>query len=120
MSKRQPKSQASSARAAATAYSFGISGFRSARAQLSYLTTQPDLSSISDPNAVVYFRNLSKKDSTTKAKALEDLQAFVSALQQPVEDAVLEAWVGAPRKPHGTACTDPVLFADPRLPAHLD
>ncbi|KAG9969335.1 hypothetical protein KCU78_g24036, partial [Aureobasidium melanogenum] len=48
---------------------------------------------ISDPNVGVAFKNLTKKDSTTKAKALEELQQYVSAPDQQIEDAVLEAWV---------------------------
>ncbi|KAJ4992972.1 hypothetical protein SVAN01_01676 [Stagonosporopsis vannaccii] len=95
MSKRTAKASASSARAASTFGSgpaFGGS-FGGSASQLSYVAEPPNLSAISDPNVVVYFRNLSKKDSTTKAKALEDLQAYVAALQEPVEDGVLEAWI---------------------------
>lgn len=52
---------------------------------------------MSDANVVVDFKNLSKKDPTTKSKALEDLRSYV--LEHPyekdggVEEAVLEAWV---------------------------
>ena len=95
MSKRTAKASASSARAASTfssAPAFGGS-FGGSASQLSYVAEPPNLSSISDPNVVVYFRNLSKKDSTTKAKALEDMQTYVAALQEPVEEGVLEAWV---------------------------
>ena len=57
----------------------------------------PDLSSISDANVVVSFKNLLKKDATTKAKALDDLVAYVEAhpYEQDggAEEAVLEAWV---------------------------
>ncbi|KAF2850280.1 RING zinc finger protein-like protein [Plenodomus tracheiphilus IPT5] len=96
MSKRTAKAQASSARAAST---FGSSAFGSSPAfgasssPLSYVSEPPDLSAISDPNVVVYFRNLSKKDSTTKAKALEDIQTYISSLQEPVEEGILEAWI---------------------------
>ncbi|KAF2115322.1 RING zinc finger protein-like protein [Lophiotrema nucula] len=95
---KKAKSQASSARAATGAFGgFGAApsaaAFGTSSSQLSYVTEPPDLSSISDPNVVVYFRNLSKKDSTTKAKALEDLQAYISSLQEPVEEGVLEAWI---------------------------
>jgi hypothetical protein len=96
MSKKGAKS-ASSARAAST---FGSSAFGSSSAaafgvassQLSYVSEPPDLSAISDPNVVVYFRNLSKRDSTTKAKALEDIQAYISS-QESAEEGLLEAWV---------------------------
>ncbi|KAF2789223.1 hypothetical protein K505DRAFT_328385 [Melanomma pulvis-pyrius CBS 109.77] len=97
MSKRQLKSQASSARAASGALLSGFgtssSAFGTSSSPLSYVTEPPDLSSISDPNVVVYFRNLSKKDSTTKAKALEDIQSYVASLKEPVEEGVLEAWI---------------------------
>lgn len=115
MSKRQAKAQASSARAAATGAfgsAFGAStssAFGASSSQLSYVTEPPDLSSISDPNVVVYFRNLSKKDSTTKAKALEDLHSYVLTLQEPVEEGILEAWV---RSLHGciyVACSNSIV-----------
>ncbi|KAF1939847.1 hypothetical protein EJ02DRAFT_380896 [Clathrospora elynae] len=88
MSKRSAKAQASSARAAT-----GVFGGFGSASPLSYVAEPPDLAAISDPTVVVYFRNLSKKDSTTKAKALEDIQAHVSSLQEPVEEGVLEAWI---------------------------
>ncbi|KAF2478305.1 RING zinc finger protein-like protein [Lindgomyces ingoldianus] len=98
MSKRQVKSQASSARAASGAFGAGFStssssAFSVSSSPLAYVSEPPDLSSISDPNVVVYFRNLSKKDSTTKAKALEDMQARISSLKEPVEEGILEAWI---------------------------
>ncbi len=96
MSKRTIKSQASSARAASNIPGgFGISApaFGVSSSQLSYVTEPPDLSAISDPNVVVYFRNLSKRDSKTKTKALEDIQAYISSLKEPVEDGLVEAWV---------------------------
>ncbi|KAF2023630.1 RING zinc finger protein-like protein [Setomelanomma holmii] len=99
MSKRSAKAQASSARAASTALGssgFGASSpavFGAVSSQLSYVSEPPDLSAISDPNVVVYFRNLSKRDSTTKAKALEDVQAYTSALEEPAEEGLLEAWI---------------------------
>jgi hypothetical protein len=95
MSKRQFKTQASSSRAASGGFGggFGTSAFGSTSSLLSYVAEPPDLSLISDPHVVVDFKNLSKKDSTTKSKALEDLQKHVSSASH-VEDAVLEAWVG--------------------------
>ncbi|ESZ93342.1 hypothetical protein SBOR_6269 [Sclerotinia borealis F-4128] len=100
MGKRQFTSQASSTRAAtATATGAGFSsgsGFTTTSTRLSYLTEPSNLSSISDANVVVSFKNLSKKDATTKTKALEDLRAFIQ--NQPyeqggAEEAILEAWV---------------------------
>ncbi|EDU39791.1 conserved hypothetical protein [Pyrenophora tritici-repentis Pt-1C-BFP] len=97
MSKRSAKAQASSARATTTptfgAFGGATQAFGASSSTLSYVSEPPDLTAISDPNVVVYFRNLSKKDSTTKAKALEDIQAYVSALQEPVEDGLVEAWI---------------------------
>src|SRR6266536_151887 len=96
MTKRQFRSQASSSRAASGA-GFGGFGFTSTGSTLSYLTEPPNLSSITDANVVVGFKNLSKKDGTTKSKALEDLRAYVQAhpFEQGggTEEAVLEAWV---------------------------
>ncbi|KAF2083345.1 RING zinc finger protein-like protein [Saccharata proteae CBS 121410] len=98
MSKRTAKSQASSSRAAATGFGGGFgfgsstSTFGASASPLSYVSEPPNLSSISDANTVVAFKNLSKKDSTTKAKALEDLQAYVSSAGAQIEDALLEAW----------------------------
>jgi len=101
MSKRQFKPQASSSRAVSGAFGSGFgstafgstasTGFGATSSLLSYIAEPPNLSSISDPNVVVAFKNLAKKDSTTKSKALEDLQAYVSSSE--VEEAVLEAWV---------------------------
>ena len=96
MSKRQFKSQASSSRAVSGA---GFRGFgsNSSGSTLSYLTQPPNISSISDANIAVCFKNLSKKDGTTKGKALEDLRAYIQT--QPYEqdggpeEAILEAWV---------------------------
>ena len=96
MSKRQSKSQASSTRAT-PGTTFGGFGSASASSTLSYLTEPPNLSSISDANVVVEFKNLSKRDGTTKARALEDLRAYVQAhpYEQDggTEEPILEAWV---------------------------
>lgn len=96
MSKRQFKSHASSSRAASAA-GFGGFGSSSSGSTLSYLTEPPNLSSINDANVVVCFKNLSKKDGTTKSKALEDLRMYIHAhpyeLDGGIEEAILEAWV---------------------------
>lgn len=109
MSKKPFKSQASSSRAVSGAFgrsdsaiiigSFGPSPAFSAipSSSLSYVYEPPDLSSISEPNIVVALKNLQKKDSTTKSRALEDLQAYILTLAVAdggIEDAILEAWVG--------------------------
>lgn len=96
MSKKPFRLQASSSRALLGVSVLG--GFGSAStATLSYLTEPPNLSSISDPNVVVAFKNLSKSHPTTKTKASEDLRSYVQAhpFEQDggVEDSILEAWV---------------------------
>ena len=68
---------------------------------LSYAHEPLDLTALSDPNVGVSFKNLQKKDATTKAKALEDLQANISSLeseQSMLEEAILETWVGLPER----------------------
>jgi hypothetical protein len=95
---RKFKSQASSARAASgfsqgTGFGFGASFQTSSSSSLSYIAEQPDLTGISDPNVVVSLRNLGKKDSTTKSKALEELHEHVKTVGSNVEDSVLKAWV---------------------------
>lgn len=109
MSKKQFKSQASSSRAVSSTFgsilgtfSNGSSGatlpFGAVSASpLSYVYESPDLSRTSEPNVVVAFKNLQKKDGTTKAKALEDLQAYVTSdkvQEEGLENPVLETWVG--------------------------
>ncbi|MBE3044647.1 hypothetical protein IMZ48_19220 [Candidatus Bathyarchaeota archaeon] len=78
---------------------FGF-GHASSGSQLSYVAEPPDLSSISDAHVVVSFKNLLKKDSITKTKALEDLLAYVRAHPHEegggAEEAILEAWVCEP------------------------
>lgn len=108
MSKRQSKAQASSSRATSSAAKPGFGGgfggfgssagtFGGSASPLSYLAEQPDLATVTDSNVVVNFKNLSKKDSTTKAKALEDIHAYVSSCiqsQQDLEEGIIDAWVG--------------------------
>jgi E3 ubiquitin-protein ligase listerin len=97
MSKRPFKSQASSSRVDPTT-GFVAFGTVFAGSTLSYLSEPPNLSSITDANVVVAFKNLLKKDTTTKAKGLEDLRSFVQSHPHEqdggVEQPILEAWVG--------------------------
>ncbi|KAI9756433.1 MAG: hypothetical protein M4579_003855 [Chaenotheca gracillima] len=75
---------------------FGTGSSFGATSTLSYISEPPNLSSISDPNVIVAFKNLYKKDATTKSKALEDIQAYLNTLKEggkEVEDAILEAWI---------------------------
>lgn len=109
MSKKAFKSQASSSRAATGGFGgvaegntfakgFGSSTFGGVSSTpLSYVYEPPDLSGLSEPHVGVAFKNVQKKDSTTKSKAIEELQAYVSALgveKGGMEGAMLEAWVG--------------------------
>lgn len=103
MSKKQFKSQASSSRAVSGAFgttdgAFGGGAFGAVPgSMLSYIYEPPDLSAISESNIVVAFKSLQKKDSTTKAKALEELQSYISSLsakKDAVDDEILDAWVG--------------------------
>lgn len=79
---------------AARGFGFGLSSVGS---ELSYVAEPPDLSSISDAQVVVSFKNLLKKDSITKTKGLEDLLSYARAHPHEqdggVEEAILEAWV---------------------------
>jgi hypothetical protein len=64
---------------------------------LSYIAEPPNFSAVSDANVVVSLKNLLKKDSTTKTRALEDLVKY--ALAHPfesnggVEEPILDVWV---------------------------
>jgi hypothetical protein len=89
------KSQASSGRLPTSGFGgFGGSAFSSSQSSvLSYIQEAPDYSGISDANIVVAFKNLSKRDATTKSKALEDLLVYVSAPDATIEEGLLEAWV---------------------------
>lgn len=106
MSKKQFKFQASSSRVASGSFTAADGAFGDSTkgggafgavssSPLSYVYEPPDLTSISEPNTIVAFKNLQKKDSTTKAKALEDLLKSLSShdSNNGIEDAMLEAWV---------------------------
>ncbi|KAK5654521.1 hypothetical protein OQA88_7150 [Cercophora sp. LCS_1] len=72
--------------------SAGAGAFGASRtATLSYITPPPDLSKIPQ-DIVVPFKNLLKKDSITKAKALDDIIAYVKGYNGNLEEQVLEAW----------------------------
>lgn len=96
------KSQASSSRAAASAFgSFG--GFTGSFAadgrepsSLTYIAEPPDLSRIAHQQLVIAFKNLLKKDEITRAKALEELKEHISSVgakSGTLDDGFLEAWV---------------------------
>jgi hypothetical protein len=114
------KSQASSARAAnatfgSPAFGFGGSSFQTT-SSISYIAEQPDLSGVSDPHVIVSLRNLGKKDSTTKTKALEELQEYVQTVGSNVEDSVVAAWVRRTRLHDYKVLTLPRLISTLALP----
>ncbi|KAF2670817.1 hypothetical protein BT63DRAFT_202341 [Microthyrium microscopicum] len=92
-----PKTNAKSSHAAAAGSSFGGFGgaFTAASSPLSYLAIVPDISRIQDPNIVVIFKNLIKKDSITKARALDELHKLLTAEKPPnIDEAFLDVWLG--------------------------
>ncbi|KAF5644121.1 e3 ubiquitin ligase listerin [Fusarium sp. NRRL 25303] len=76
---------------------FGGFGAAASGTSLSYLAEPPSFAAVSDPNVVVSLKNILKKDSTTKAKALEELLAYVQAhpfdKDGGVEEGILDVWV---------------------------
>lgn len=112
MSKKPYKSQASSSRAFASAFGaqtgsnnirgwFGDGPDAFPGSPISYVYEPPDISAISEPNVIVAFKNLQKRDTTTKLKALEELQSHVSSVEAKegrVEETVVEAWVSFPER----------------------
>lgn len=77
---------------------------------LSYIAEPPDLSKISEPQLVVSFKNLLKKDATTKTKALEDLQGFLCAQDTRsggLEDGLIEVWVCVAMYTGSNICLSP-------------
>ncbi|KYG42752.1 hypothetical protein M433DRAFT_157530 [Acidomyces richmondensis BFW] len=94
MSKKQFKAPASSHRVAGW-FGSGTNNtvFGSTQPSLlSYIQEPPNFSGISNANAVVSFKNLSKRDNTTKAKALEELHTYVADGAE-IDDSFLELWV---------------------------
>ncbi|KAJ5294957.1 hypothetical protein N7508_009778 [Penicillium antarcticum] len=96
------KSQASSSRAAASAFgsfggfSSGLSGQGKEPSVLTYIAAPPDLSRIADQHLVIAFKNLLKKDDITRTKALEELRDYISKVEGnsgTLDDGFLDAWV---------------------------
>lgn len=77
-------------------------GFSTSSTTLSYLSPPPDFSAIPQ-EVVVPFKNLLKKASTTKEKALQDILAYIQNLDldegQVVEGAVIDAYVRCRTQP---------------------
>lgn len=100
---------------------FGGFGTAASGTSLSYLAEPPSFSAISDPNVVVSLKNVLKKDSTTKAKALEELLAHVQAhpfeKDGGVEEGILDVWVST----RTTSITSSNLyFAGTNISTHID
>jgi E3 ubiquitin-protein ligase listerin len=96
----KPQSQARSSRVAVENVTFGhpsgFGKFGTATSPFSYLAELSDSSSISNPQTIVIFKNLAKKDSTTKARALEELQNTLSDIvvsKGDLEEAIIAVWV---------------------------
>ncbi|EGX88716.1 RING zinc finger protein, putative [Cordyceps militaris CM01] len=75
---------------------FAAFGGQGSGSSLSYLAEPPSFAAVADPNLVVSLKNVMKKDSTTKTKALDELLAHVQANPHDkdggVEDALLDIW----------------------------
>lgn len=74
----------------------GLGSF--SRITLSYIAPPPDLSGIPQ-DIIVPFKNLLKKDSITKAKALEEIVAYVQNQKDDLAEPILDAWVGREHPP---------------------
>ena len=99
---KQTKGKAKTASRPGAGFGSGASGFggfggSGSGSSLSYLAEPPSFRAIADPHVVVSFKNVLKKDSTTKAKALEELVAHVQAhpfeKNGGAEEAILDVWV---------------------------
>ncbi|KGM92702.1 ubiquitin-protein ligase RKR1 [Paracoccidioides brasiliensis Pb18] len=104
---KKAKSQASSSRAASGVFGSSVGAFGGfsnnfaspgslSLFSLSYVAEPPDLSKISQSQVVVSFKNLLKRDTTTKTKALEELHEFLRAQgteSGSLEDGLIEAWM---------------------------
>ena len=91
MTKKTFKSQASSSRAVSS--SNAVFGGSSSSTLLSHTYEPPDLSGISAPQIVVSLKNLQKKDSITKTKALEDLFKHLFEADGELDAATINAWI---------------------------
>ena len=85
-----PKSRA----AQGAGFGAGFGGFSTSSTTLSYLTPPPDFSAIPH-EVVVPFKNLLKKASTTKEKALQDILAHVQGLgpEGQLGESVVDTYV---------------------------
>ncbi|KAL1843199.1 hypothetical protein VTJ49DRAFT_2750 [Mycothermus thermophilus] len=73
----------------------GFGGFGASITTLSYLTPPPDFSAIPH-EVVVPYKNLLKKDNTTKEKALQEILAYVQRLgpnPESLEDAIIDTYI---------------------------
>ena len=73
---------------------FGFGGLSTSSTTLSYIAPPPNLSNV-PVDIIVPFKNLLKKDSITKQKALEDIVSYVKTHpidNGGIQDSVLDAW----------------------------
>ena len=66
----------------------GDLGYNDFPVSLNYITALPDVSLIPNPDIVVIFKSLSKKDPKTKEKALQELLGVTD-----VEDMTIISWI---------------------------
>jgi hypothetical protein len=101
---------------------FGGFGTAASGTSLSYLAEPPSFSAVSDPNVVVSLKNILKKDSTTKAKALEELLAHVQAHPYEkdggVEEGILDVWVSRQEQIYHDNVT--YTLTGPNISPHID
>ena len=101
MPKSNYKAQASSSRLGSASFgspfassaAWGAGAAEEPISSLSFVYTPPDLSHLADASTVVAFKNLQKKASATKAKALDDLLSHASAPDAALQDAFVSTWI---------------------------
>lgn len=74
----------------------GDLGFDGFPVSLNYFTAVPDATFLSDPNVAIIFKSLLKKDSITKEKSLNDLNSYISEINNKSvfeDDLVIISWV---------------------------
>ncbi|KAI5963457.1 uncharacterized protein KGF55_002337 [Candida pseudojiufengensis] len=72
----------------------GNLGYNGLDVTLNYFTNQPDITKITNPDLIVIFKSLSKKDPKTKEKALQELLSFIKDQDPKIfDDPILQCWV---------------------------
>lgn len=76
--------------------SSGDLGYNGFPVSLNYFSAIPEVTTINDPNLVIIFKSLLKKDSTTKEKSLTDLSTLINDPRNSdlfKDDIVIISWV---------------------------